>query len=63
MVIEGKVYDVTSFIPTHPGGDEILKGCGKDATSMFNSRPTDGTSHSTLARAQLQSFYIGDLVN
>ena len=30
MAVEGKVYDVTSFIPSHPGGEAILLGCGKD---------------------------------
>ncbi len=36
MVIRGKVYDVTSYIDKHPAGKStILKGCGKDATSMF----------------------------
>lgn len=36
MVIRGKVYDVTSYIGKHPAGkSSILKGCGKDATSMF----------------------------
>jgi cytochrome b involved in lipid metabolism len=61
MAIEGKVYNVTSFIPRHPGGTAILQGCGKDATSMFNSRPNDGTSHSAQARATLKQYYIGDL--
>lgn len=36
MVIRGKVYDVTSYIGKHPAGkSSILKGCGKEATSMF----------------------------
>lgn len=61
LTIEGKVYDVTKFIPTHPGGEAILQGCGKDATSMFNSRPNDGTSHSSKARDLLKNFLIGDL--
>ncbi|HTK03324.1 MAG TPA: cytochrome b5-like heme/steroid binding domain-containing protein [Alphaproteobacteria bacterium] len=61
MAIGGKVYDVTSFIPNHPGGDQILLGCGKDATEMFNNRPTDGTSHSSRARDMLQKFEIGNL--
>ena len=32
LVVADSVYDVTNFITDHPGGDEILKGCGKDAT-------------------------------
>jgi cytochrome b involved in lipid metabolism len=60
MAISGKVYDVTAYIPMHPGGDRMLVGCGKDATSYFNQRP-DGTSHSDRARAILDQYYIGDL--
>lgn len=63
MVIEGKVYDVTSFIPSHPGGDAILQGCGKDATAMFNSRPQDGSSHSSRARNMLSGLQIGVVAN
>ena len=55
MAIDGKVYNVTSFIPNHPGGEAILRGCGKDASDMFNSR------HGERAKALLPSFYIGDL--
>lgn len=61
LVIEGNVYDVTSFIPNHPGEVAILSGCGKDATSMFNSRPGDGTSHSSRARNTLSDLQIGVL--
>lgn len=60
LVIDGKIYDVTSFISSHPGGD-ILLGCGKDATGMFNSRPNDGTSHSSQARRILEGLQIGVL--
>jgi cytochrome b involved in lipid metabolism len=61
LAIEGQVYDVTSFIPSHPGGEQILLGCGKDATGMFNSRPSNGTSHSTNARTISGQYRIGTL--
>ena len=61
LAIEGQVYDVTSFIPSHPGGEQILLGCGKDATEMFNSRPSNGTSHSTSARTISTQYRIGTL--
>ncbi|TRX97610.1 hypothetical protein FHL15_001365 [Xylaria flabelliformis] len=37
VVIHGKVYDVTEFMPEHPGGMKIiLKYAGKDATEEFD---------------------------
>jgi predicted heme/steroid binding protein len=35
MAIGGKVYDVTTFIAAHPGGDIIMEGAGIDATELF----------------------------
>lgn len=37
MSIGDKVYNVTSFIDLHAGGEVILSGCGTDATAMFAS--------------------------
>lgn len=62
MAIEGKVYNVTEFIPKHPGGKAIIGGCGKDATTLFNERPTNNKGpHPAQARELLNGFYIGDL--
>ncbi|KAL7893667.1 FMN-dependent dehydrogenase domain-containing protein [Trichoderma sp. SZMC 28014] len=37
VIIHGKAYDVTEFLPEHPGGEEIiLKYAGKDATEEFD---------------------------
>ncbi|MEZ4210107.1 MAG: cytochrome b5-like heme/steroid binding domain-containing protein [Patescibacteria group bacterium] len=63
MTIEGKVYDVTEAISGHPGGEFILRGCGIDATELFNNRPGEGTPHSSAARAGLENFEIGVLAN
>jgi cytochrome b involved in lipid metabolism len=62
LLISGKVYDVTKNIPVHPGGAAILQGCGKDATTLFETRPMgSGTPHSEKAREYLAKTYIGDL--
>lgn len=65
LAIEGKVYDVTSFVQGgfHPGKEAILQGCGKDATELFNTRPMgSGTAHSERARKMLPKYYIGELL-
>ncbi|MDD5710818.1 MAG: cytochrome b5-like heme/steroid binding domain-containing protein [Candidatus Colwellbacteria bacterium] len=62
QAINGKVYDVTPFISFHPGGQLILNGCGKDATVLFETRPTNPeTPHPESAIEKLKDYYIGDL--
>lgn len=57
MVIDSKVYDVTSFLLEHPGGDDILiDSSGRDATREF-----EDVGHSSDARSQLDDLFIGDL--
>lgn len=56
--IDGNVYDLTSWIDQHPGGDKnILKICGIDGTSAFNSK------HGESAKAQVkrEEFLLGAL--
>ncbi|KAH6607808.1 l-lactate dehydrogenase cytochrome [Trichoderma cornu-damae] len=39
VIIHGNAYDVTEFLPEHPGGEEIIlkyAGQGKDATQEFD---------------------------
>lgn len=59
MAVDGKVYEVTDFIGEHPGGDKILLGCGKDASSLFESQPKH---ESDRAKAALEAHEIGTLV-
>ena len=59
LVINKKVYNVTSWINKHPGGDAILAGLGKDATGLFNSK--GGTGHSAGAHRILAKYLIGSL--
>lgn len=57
-VVRGKVYDVTSWIKQHPGGERaILFMCGKDATSAFE--PKHGGQERP--ESELASFQIGTL--
>lgn len=49
MVLYGKVYDVTSFIPNHPGGSKvILQLAGTDATEEYDPIHPPGTLEDTL---------------
>jgi len=35
-LLHGKLYDFTSFAPTHPGGEGFINsGRGKDITEIF----------------------------
>lgn len=56
--INGSVYDLTSFIPNHPGGNRILVVCGVDGTSAFE----DQHSNTPEAKAELAKLKIGTLV-
>ena len=67
-IIDGSVYDLTSYIPNHPGGKEILRACGADGSSLFKSRETNsgeavgsGNPHSSNAASQLANLKVGTL--
>lgn len=67
-IVSGKVYNITEYVSSHPGGNEILRACGIDGTSLFETRTTSdgqkvgtGTPHSSSAHSQLSEFYVGDL--
>lgn len=69
-VINGKVYDITRYVRAHPGGTEILRACGIDGSSLFNTRRTadgetvgSGTPHSSSAHNVLAQYEIGTLAN
>ena len=63
LLIDEDVFDVTEWIPLHPGGAVIiLQNCGKDATELFETRPMgSGTPHSENAETILGEYYIGEL--
>lgn len=66
-IINNNVYNLTSFISSHEGGDNILSACGKDATSYFNGdQPgamggSNDHSNDSQALSQLASLKIGSL--
>jgi cytochrome b involved in lipid metabolism len=65
-IISGNVYNITAYVPRHPGGDTILEACGTDSTILFTSRTSEdgekigsGTPHSSNAASQLQNYLLG----
>lgn len=56
-IIENKVYNISSWIPKHPGGEIIMQALGKDATQLFiaNGHP------SYVKKTILPKYYIGNL--
>ena len=58
IIVDEKVYNVTSFLGRHPGGEDIiLEWLGRDATSAF-----EGKGHSEQAYQMLKEFQIGIVV-
>ncbi|KAI9653300.1 MAG: Cytochrome b2, mitochondrial precursor [Alyxoria varia] len=58
VIVHGKAYDVTEFLPEHPGGPKIiLKYAGKDATEEYEPiHPPD-----TLDKYLDKSKHLGDV--
>jgi cytochrome b5 len=57
MAIHGKVYDVTSFLDDHPGGDEVMKDtAGRNATVEY-----EDVGHSEEATKMMEPLLIGVL--
>jgi Cytochrome b5-like Heme/Steroid binding domain len=59
-VINGGVYDLTSYIPRHPGGkSEILAICGKDGSRLFEGQHSGDSKPEKI----LAGFYLNVLVD
>ncbi|XP_010473247.1 PREDICTED: cytochrome B5-like protein [Camelina sativa] len=56
IIIKDRVYDVTSYVEEHPGGDAILVHAGDDSTDGFF-----GPQHATRVFDMIEDFYIGEL--
>jgi hypothetical protein len=64
IIVSNKVYDVSSYLKSHPGGTgTITPYCGKDATHAFQTKDLGGSGadHSNRAYSHLDSIYVGDL--
>ncbi len=68
MLISGKVYNITSYFGSHPGGNSPMAAtCGEDATAEYATKnpgattSTGGQSHSSSAAAMLGNYFIGNL--
>lgn len=61
VAMDGKVYDVTSWIPKHPGGSDVLVlAAGRDVTNLFESyHPFSGDTPATI----LNKYYVCDMAD
>jgi cytochrome b involved in lipid metabolism len=68
LLINGKVYNITSYFGSHPGGNSQMSAtCGEDATAEYATKNSSATTssgrsaHSSNAVSLLANYYIGDL--
>ena len=61
MIISNSVYDITSYLPQHPGGTrQVTPYCGTDGTTAFATQGGRG-SHSGMAQSDLDALLLGAL--
>ncbi|XP_072764409.1 uncharacterized protein [Anoplolepis gracilipes] len=59
IIIHGNVYNLSTFVKEHPGGEEVLMElAGKDGTKCF-----DNIGHSDEAKQLREKFKIGKVRN
>jgi len=63
LLISGKIYNVSNYLSTHPGGvGAISPYCGKDGSQAFATKDkSEPKPHSASANSLLADYYIGDL--
>jgi cytochrome b involved in lipid metabolism len=54
LIVHERVYNVSSWVDDHPGGDIIGERAGLDATDRF-----EGHGHSGYAHSLLDKYFIG----
>lgn len=61
MAIEGKVYDFSAYIPSHPAPPVVMTPwCGKEATEGMRTKGY-GRDHSPAAWAMMEPYLVGTL--
>lgn len=61
MAIEGRVYDLTEYLPLHPTPmSVVLPWCGEEATEGMRTKGY-GNDHSPAAWGMLDDYLIGEL--
>lgn len=61
MAVEGKVYDVSTYVPQHPAPLSVITPwCGKDAVEGMRTKGY-GRDHSPAGWTLLEQFLIGNL--
>ncbi|KAK5575548.1 hypothetical protein RB653_006681 [Dictyostelium firmibasis] len=54
IIINEKVYNVSSYVSSHPGGDMILQNAGGESTTLFKLAPMTSYAHIIM-----KDFHIG----
>lgn len=63
MAIEGKVYNLSDYLPKHPTPASMLvPWCGKEATEGMRTKGY-GRDHSPMAWEMLQAYEVGTLAD
>ena len=58
IIIHNNVYDVTSFLAEHPGGEEVLlEQAGRDGSEAF-----EDVGHSSDARELMMKYKVGEII-
>jgi cytochrome b involved in lipid metabolism len=58
VLVDGKVYDLSTFYKQHPGGYDIIEEyAGKDASKVFKD-----AGHPASAKKEMESYLVGNYV-
>jgi cytochrome b involved in lipid metabolism len=62
LIIRGRVYDVTRYIPRHPAPlRTITDYCGKESTAAFETKEDLNRPHRSAGWRLLERYRVGDL--